>query len=149
MTITMNSAHSPSFPSLHLHHSSFSNPSITLPTSQLILQPFHCFTYITAHSPTLPSLYQHHSSFSNPSLKHYYYFYSFASPMSQALQLIHLASYPCIVELLGKKTVVLIKLHPMFRLLLRQTSSEGLCLRRSLHQSCRRLDLAPLFIACA
>ena len=26
-----------------------------LPTSQLILQPFRCFTYITVHSPTLPS----------------------------------------------------------------------------------------------
>ena len=48
-------AHSdfPSFLSLHLHHSSFSNPSLALPMSQLILQPFHCFTYVTAHSPTL------------------------------------------------------------------------------------------------
>ena len=46
-------AHSPTFPSLHLCHSAFSNPSITSPTSQLILQPFHCFTYITDHSPTL------------------------------------------------------------------------------------------------
>ena len=57
--------HSPALPSLHLYHSSFSNPSIasptsqlilqpflSLPTSQLILQPFHCFTYVTAHSPT-------------------------------------------------------------------------------------------------
>ena len=48
--------HSPTFPSLHLCHSLFSNPSIALPTSQLILQPFHCFTYITALSPTLLSL---------------------------------------------------------------------------------------------
>ena len=47
------SAHSPTFPSLRLCHSSFSNPSIDLLASQLILQPFHCFTYITAHSPTL------------------------------------------------------------------------------------------------
>ena len=49
-------AHSPTFPSLHLHHSSFSNHSVC------------------------------HSSFSNPSL---------ASPMSQVLHLIHLASRPC------------------------------------------------------
>ena len=55
---------------------SFSNLSITSPTSQLILQPFCCFTYITAYSPTLPSLHLHHSSFSNPSI---------ASPMSQLI----------------------------------------------------------------
>ena len=35
-------AHSPSF--------------VTSPTSQLILQPFPRFTYVTAHSPTLPLL---------------------------------------------------------------------------------------------
>ena len=58
-------AHSPTFSSLYLHRSSFSNPSVALPTSQLILQPFLCFSYITAHSP-------------NP---------SFASPTSQALHL--------------------------------------------------------------
>ena len=52
----MSRTHSPSFPSLHLRHSSFSNPSLPFPTSQLILQPFHCFTYITVHSPTLISL---------------------------------------------------------------------------------------------
>ena len=34
----------------------FSNPSVTLPTSQFIHQPFRCFTYVTAHSPTLLSL---------------------------------------------------------------------------------------------
>ena len=39
-----------------------------------------------AHSPTLLLLHLHHSSFSNP---------SFASPTSQALHLIHLASSPC------------------------------------------------------
>ena len=44
----------------------FSNLSIPSPTSQLILQPFHHFTYITAHSPTLSSLYLHHSSFLQP-----------------------------------------------------------------------------------
>ena len=86
-------AHSPTFPSLYLRHSSFSTPSvasptsqalhcsfsnlsITSPTSQLILQPFRCFTYITVHSPTLPLLHQRHSSFSNPSV---------ASPTSRAL----------------------------------------------------------------
>ena len=41
--------------SLHLHHSLFSNPSLALPMSQLNLQPFHCFTYVTAHSPTFLS----------------------------------------------------------------------------------------------
>ena len=46
------SAHSPTFPSLHLRHSSFSNPSVTLATWQLIFQPFRYFTYVTAHSPT-------------------------------------------------------------------------------------------------
>ena len=35
---------------------SFSNPYIASPTSQLILQPFRRFTYVTAHSPTLLSL---------------------------------------------------------------------------------------------
>ena len=49
-------------------HSSFSNPSVASPTSQLILQPFRRFTNVTAHSPTLPSLYQRHSSFSNSSV---------------------------------------------------------------------------------
>ena len=53
---------------------------------ELILQPFHHFTYITAHSPILPSLYLRHSSFSNP---------SFATPTSQALYLRHLANRPC------------------------------------------------------
>ena len=84
--------------SLHLHHSSFSNPSVASPTSQLILQPFFRFSYvtgfsltspallilqalrhftdITAHSPTLPLLYLCHSSFSNPSI---------ASPTSQLI----------------------------------------------------------------
>ena len=56
--------------------SSFSNLSVTSPTSQLILQPFRRFTYVTAHSPTLPSLYLRHSSFFNPSV---------ASPTSQLI----------------------------------------------------------------
>ena len=86
--------HSPTLPSLHLRHSSFSNPSAASPTSQftlqsffrfsyvtnyLILQPFRRFTYVTDHSPTLPLLHLRHSSFSNT---------YFASPTSQALHLI-------------------------------------------------------------
>ena len=48
--------HSPTFPSLHLRHSSFSNSSVALLMSQLILQSFCCFTYVTMHSPALLSL---------------------------------------------------------------------------------------------
>ena len=40
--------------SFHLRHSSFSNPSAALPTSQLVLQPFRCFTYVIDTSPTSP-----------------------------------------------------------------------------------------------
>ena len=77
--------HSPTLPSLYLSHSSFSDPSVALPTSQLILQPFRCFTYVTTHSPTLLSLYLRDSSFSNPSV---------ASPTSQfILQLFFRFSY--------------------------------------------------------
>ena len=54
------SAHSPTFTSLHLRYSSFSNPPIALPTSQLILQPFRCFIYVIAYSPTLLSLLLRH-----------------------------------------------------------------------------------------
>ena len=94
----MSRAHSPILLSLLLRHKlcSFSNLSVTSPTSHLILQPFRSFTYVTAHSPsfrcftyvtalfilqpishityvtthspTLPSLYLRHSSFSNPSV---------------------------------------------------------------------------------
>ena len=46
---------------------SFSNPYIASPTSQLILQPFRPFTYVTARSTTLSMLHLGHSSFSNPS----------------------------------------------------------------------------------
>ena len=42
---------------------SFSNLSVTSPTSQLILQPFRCFTYVTVHSPTLLSLILRHKLF--------------------------------------------------------------------------------------
>ena len=48
---------------LYLPHSSFSNPSVALPTSQLILQHFRRFTYVTAHSPTLLSLLLRHRLF--------------------------------------------------------------------------------------
>ena len=65
---------------------SFSKLSVTSPTSQLILQPFRRFTYVTVHSQTLLLLHLRHSSFSNP---------SFAYPTSQALHLIHLPSRPC------------------------------------------------------
>ena len=64
----MSFAHSPTFPSLNLRHNSFPNPSVALPTSQFILQPFLYFTYVTAHSPTLLLLHLCHSSFSNPSI---------------------------------------------------------------------------------
>ena len=40
--------------SLHLRHSSFSNSSAASPTSQLILQPFRYFTYVTGTSPASP-----------------------------------------------------------------------------------------------
>ena len=70
--ILMSSAHSPTFASLHLRHNSFSNPSVFLPTPQLILQPFHCFTYVTVHSLIFLR-------------------FSYVA----ALHLIHLASRPC------------------------------------------------------
>ena len=96
----MTSAHSPTCPSLHQRHSSFSNPSVALATSQLILQwaqlilqPFRLFTNVTAHSPILPSLYLRHSSFSNELCS--FSNPSFASPMPQGLHLRHLASCPC------------------------------------------------------
>ena len=56
-------AHSPTFRSLHLRNNSFSNPSVALPTPQLILQSFHCFTYVIAHSPTLLPLLLRHRLF--------------------------------------------------------------------------------------
>ena len=84
--LTYVTTHSPTLPSLYLRHSSFSNPSVALPTSQLVPQPFRCssfsnlsvtsptsqpifqpfrrFTYVTAHSPTLSLHHIRHSSFS-------------------------------------------------------------------------------------
>ena len=42
---------------------SFSNLSVTLPSSQLISQPFRRFTYVTAHSQTLLLLLLRHRIF--------------------------------------------------------------------------------------
>ena len=82
---------------------SFCNISVTSPTSQLILQPFRRFTYVTVHSPTLPLLHIRHSSFSNP---------SFASPTSQALHLIHLAKKFSLVKIHRcMKKFSLVKIH--------------------------------------
>ena len=64
----------------------FSNLSVTSPSSQLTLQTFRRFIYVTAHSPTLQLLHLRHSSFSNS---------SFAFPTSQVLHLIHLVSRLC------------------------------------------------------
>ena len=50
----MSRTHSPTFPSLHLRHNSFSNPSVALPMSQLILQPFFLFSYVTSSSLNSP-----------------------------------------------------------------------------------------------
>ena len=44
--------------------SSFSNPSVALSMSQLILEAFRCFTYVTAHSLTLFLLLLRHRLFS-------------------------------------------------------------------------------------
>ena len=52
--VTYITAHSPTLPSLYLCHSSFSNTSVALSTSQLILQPLFCFSYITGSSLTSP-----------------------------------------------------------------------------------------------
>ena len=57
------SAHSPTLPSLLLYHSSFpslANHSIVSSTSQLIIQSFRRFIYVTACSPTLLSLHLRH-----------------------------------------------------------------------------------------
>ena len=75
----------PRFTYVTAYFRSFSNLTVTSPTSQLIRQPFLRVTYVTAHSSTLPLLHLRHSSFSNPYV---------ASPTSQALHLIHLASRP-------------------------------------------------------
>ena len=47
-------AHSPTLPTLYLCHSSISNPSVASPTSQLILQSFFRFFYVTGCSLMSP-----------------------------------------------------------------------------------------------
>ena len=47
-------AHSLTFPSLHLRHSSFSNTPVASPTSQLILQLLFRFSYVTSSSFNSP-----------------------------------------------------------------------------------------------
>ena len=76
------SAHSPTFPSLHIYvtthsptlslrylrHSSFCHPSVASPTSQCILQPFFRFSYVTSSSLNSPGelpMYLYAFSFSN------------------------------------------------------------------------------------
>ena len=75
-------AHSSTFPSLHLLHNWFSNPSVALPTSQLILQSFRRFTYIAAHSQTLLSLLLRHCLFTYVTWRatHDRYDLSFSNP---------------------------------------------------------------------
>ena len=48
--LTYITTHSPTLPSLYLRHSSFSNPSVALPTSQVILQRFFRFSYVISSS---------------------------------------------------------------------------------------------------
>ena len=87
--------HSSTLPSLHLRHSSFYNPSFALSTSQLILQSFRRFTYVTANFRTLLSLYLRHSSFSNSSVASptsQLIFHSFASPTPGSPEVTILAS---------------------------------------------------------
>ena len=61
------------------------------------------FAYVTAHPPTLQLLHLRYSSSSNP---------SFASTMSQALHLIHLASRPCRLHVANTRPLA----HQMFHL---------------------------------
>ena len=58
-------AYSPTLPSLYLRHSSFSKHSVALPTSQLILQRFFRFSYVTGSSLTLPGEPPMHISYVN------------------------------------------------------------------------------------
>ena len=53
MSITMSSAHSPTFLSLHLHHNSFSNPSVDSPTSQALhlIHPMSSLWFF--HAPSI------------------------------------------------------------------------------------------------
>ena len=83
------SVHSPSFPSLHyvtahsptilplyIHHSSFSNPSVASATTQVNLQPFFRFSYITGFSFASPG---------EPPMLCSFYDLSSTSPTSQLI----------------------------------------------------------------
>ena len=62
------------FPSLHLRHNSFSNPSVArahspnIPSLHLRLNSFSDPSVARAHSPNFPSLHVRHNSFSNLSV---------------------------------------------------------------------------------
>ena len=88
------------FPSLQLRHNSFSNSSVALPMSQVIIQPFRRFTHVTAHSTALPLLHIRHRHFAyvtahyptfSPLYPRHTSFYSpsIASPKSKAVHLRH------------------------------------------------------------
>ena len=98
-SVFMSRAHSPTFPSLHLRHNSFYNPSLALPTSQLILEHFRCFTYITAHSPTLFSLLLHHRLFT---------YVTWGAAHDWSLHCVFMCVCVCI---LGRQENVCVKLH--------------------------------------
>ena len=73
---------------------SFSNPYIASPMSQLILQPFHCFTYVTAHSTTLLLLHLHHRNFTYVTWRaahvcHTFHFCLFVSCLSRFFIISH------------------------------------------------------------
>ena len=53
-SLHLRQAHSPTIPSLYLRHSPFSNPSVTSLKSQIILQPFFRFPYVTSSSLNSP-----------------------------------------------------------------------------------------------
>ena len=111
---------------------SFSSLYVTSPTSQLNLQPFRRFTYITAHSPTLLLLHLRHSSFSNP---------YFPSPTSQTLHLIHLASRSAHSQPFCHSTYVTTHSPPLPSLYLRHSSFSN----PSVASPTSQLILQPLF----
>ena len=117
------------------------------PTSQLILQPFRRFTYVTTHSPTLPLLHLRHSPFSN---------HSFVTPTSQALHLRHLVNRPCISTLVTKfsqnivadtdKNKALIDCHKCSSSLLSTVKSHPLKIPASVLEKVRSGSCPKLFI---
>ena len=86
VSIDMSRAHSPTFPSLHLRHNSFFNPSVASPTSQLILQPYFRFSYVTGSSLTSPDEPSMHYLFSvKKHEQRSYSNFSVTSPTSQLI----------------------------------------------------------------